>query len=294
VTTLALPPRAEIVRDDSSGSRRLYRVIMIEADGTERPVEDYWSVTTLLKGMPNQALVGWAARETSIAALTDLDYWKNEVDRWGFEDTRKRLAKVMYNKSGRKADLGTLVHRQIEARILDAEPPSIPDYARDAVASYLKQFDRFVTNFAPEFTASELVVCNPEHRWAGTLDAIATIRGRSLLLDFKTTKPAGQNEDKPGVWLEHAAQIAAYRRAQFAVDRQGSVHAMPETEGGCALWLNPDRYALLELDTGDRMYRLFRLAAEVFLAVDTQRSGWFIERELTPQPNGDSGGEPAE
>lgn len=280
--------RAKVVRDDSQkGGKRLYRIVFTEEDGTTRPIEDYWSTTTLLKGMPNQALPRWAARETAVAALDDIDYWKSELGKWDRDEVVFKLAGAPYSKSSKKADLGSLVHGQIEALILGGEPPPLADDVRDAVHSYVDQYKRFEDRFEPEYEASELTVVHTQHRWAGTLDAIAGVafddgERRRLLLDFKTTRGSGKNHQSPGVYLEHACQLSCYRHAEFAIDRSGLVVPMPVIDGGAVLWLAPDRWALVELDTGDRMYRLFRFAAEIFVATDTQRQGWFIREEHLP------------
>jgi hypothetical protein len=149
----------------------------------------------------------------------------------------------------------------------------------------VEQFRRFEADYCPEWLASELTVCHTQHRWAGTLDGIVKLhcgpQERTLLLDAKTTNP--MKNGSPGVYLEHACQVAAYRHAEYAITRDaGDVIPMPETEGGVVLWLNPDRYALVEVQADAAMYRLFRLAAEIWVATDSQRTGWYLMGEIAP------------
>lgn len=272
--TTTIPTSAEVVRDDQRGSKRLYRITFTAPDGTTR-LTDLWSATTLLKGLPKDALVRWAANETAAAATADLPYWAAEVERWGAEEVAKRLAQSPWQKSGKKADIGTDVHHAIEESI-KADTFDVP--TSPEVAPYFRQFMEFTTRYKPEWEASELTVAHTEHKWAGTLDAIATINGRRLLLDFKTTKAT--KGGGAGIYLEHACQLAMYRHAELAVDNAtGSVFPMPETEGAAVVWLAPDQYRLIEVKADGEMYRLARLAAEIWVATQ-QRWDFFMVGEV--------------
>ena len=268
--------RAEVVRDDQKGGKRLYR--MRFDDG--QTLDDFWSVTTLCGGLPKDALVHWARYGVTDGVIDELPYWQEEVKRWGRADVRNRMADLPYSQSQKAADVGTYVHAQIEAHILGEAPPPVPAEHAERVGAMVKQYHRFAAAYRPEWHASEMTVCHTEHRWAGTLDGVVEIGGRVLLLDAKTTKP--QKNGSPGIYLETSCQIAAYRHAEFGVTRSGDIVPMPETDGGVVLWLQPDRYALVEVQAGDAMYRLFRLAAEIWIATDTQRTGWHIVGEIAP------------
>src|SRR3990172_181392 len=74
----------------------------------------------------------------------------------------------------------------------------------------------------------EASVFNRTERYAGTLDAIATIGGRTLVIDVKSGK---------GVYPETALQLAAYRWAEFVGVPDGSEQPMPPTVGAAVLHL---------------------------------------------------------
>lgn len=98
---------------------------------------------------------------------------------------------------------GTLIHETIE-KILTGEKPEIPS----SIAPSVKAFGEFVLKrniqVDPHYLEHRLV--NYEHRYAGTLDAIAMIDGKVGVLDIKTSKEIFRDYN-----LQTSAYLAAMR-----------------------------------------------------------------------------------
>lgn len=269
---------ARIIREDR-WSERTYTVEYTDHDGT-LSAEQYRSVTTAIKGgLPSPAIPRWAARETATHAIQRISYWAEEIGLWGVDETITKLAGVPWGERQKKADIGTAVHEQIEALILGAEPPPLDDAVRAKAPLYLTQFRHFADRYQPVWLASELVVVSQRHGYAGTLDAVCRIGDRTLLADFKTTN---QNRDgKPGVYLEVALQLSAYRAADWVIDRaSGLIEPMPHTDGGLCVWLAEDRFAALEIESGADVFEAFCHAKAIDQLASRKPADWYIRGAL--------------
>jgi hypothetical protein len=156
----------------------------------------------------------------------------------------------------RAANLGTEIHKAIE---LLAQGKPWPDWP-EPIQPHMDQFRRFVEAWGPEWIASEATVYSRTGAYAGTLDAIARIDGRLLLLDVKTGKD---------IYPEVALQLAAYRHAEFIGRPDDIEEPMPEVDGAVALHLTADSWRLVEVDAGQHVYTAFLYAREVFRWMET-------------------------
>lgn len=216
--------------------------------------ERAWSVTTLLKALPKDALTYWAAREAATYACDNLNIVHALMAKGeqGREEAIELVKKAPWRSSGKKADLGTLIHEVVEALILDAPLPHVPPEAEP----YLDQFMLMVKEWEPTFLASEATVWNRTEKYAGSLDFIATYPALgTLLVDVKTGKDA---------YPEVALQLAAYRAAEFILADDGGEHPMPPVDGGAALVLRPDRYDLIPVECGPDLFTAFLYVREVY------------------------------
>lgn len=131
-------------------------------------------------------------------------------------------AQSIMQKAGNK---GTKVHQAIHSLLLGnevhmddklpnadtGEPEEITLEEYEAVMSFVEWFQET----KPEVFASELVVFNEEHTFAGTLDLICKINGEIWLWDYKTSAE---------IYPSHEAQISSYKHAvadTFKIDRMG-------------------------------------------------------------------------
>lgn len=80
---------------------------------------------------------------------------------------------------------GTLVH-EVAEKILIGENPEVPL----SIAPSIKAFKEFLVKNNIQVDAShvEKRIFNPEHRYAGTIDALALIDGKFGVLDIKTSQ----------------------------------------------------------------------------------------------------------
>ncbi|MGH7177638.1 MAG: hypothetical protein ACREJC_09680, partial [Tepidisphaeraceae bacterium] len=254
-------------------SKRLYEWRRLGAPVDEKP-EQYWSVTTLIKGgIPSPALTYWAAKATAEFAVANhrqvsamLDAVRLTKDDMGFlrvtdpdavQSAIDWLKGSPWRERDRKADLGSAVHAAAEAYVLGASPPKVPDEA----FPYIESFHAFLDDWKPKYELAEASVYNRTFKYAGTLDAIAVVDGLNvtptrLILDYKTTGS--------GVYPEAALQLSAYRNAEFVGMRDGSEQPMPAVDGAAVVWLKPGGYEFIPVITDDDVFRSFRHCVEVF------------------------------
>ncbi|MVQ51319.1 hypothetical protein GON03_19235 [Nocardioides sp. MAH-18] len=250
------------------------------------------SVTTILGGgVPKPALLFWAAitcTDAAIEALPQLVAASRRPEQ--LAELRDWIKRAHTRKKDERAEVGSLVHSVIESRILGTPmPESIrvgdTEWAVDGpeLAPFLANLVRFEKEWRPRWTASEMVVANPEHGYAGTLDYMIgaegpigeELRSRGYFVppacDLMGDTKTGGEWDRVtsqghvhGVYPEAGLQMSAYRKATVAWMRDGSRVPMPPTaEVGVVLHLRPEGYRLYPARCGDREYAYFRHAQMV-------------------------------
>lgn len=96
---------------------------------------------------------------------------------------------------------GTMIHEAIEALLL-GKHPEVPAQIAPAVASFITFFERNTIKVTPDLVERRIV--NYDHRYAGTVDAIATIGGKLGVLDIKTSQ---------AIYRDYCLQTSAYMDA---------------------------------------------------------------------------------
>lgn len=203
---------------------------------------------------------------------------------------------------GIKADAGTYVHDVQEALILwaaspggtgaDIALPVMPEHLVNAwyddeplvnvVDWMVDGFIAFVTQFSPQFEATEMAVYNQPLGIAGTLDMIIALDGYGLSYgtgiggaDEITASPGNvlrvcvdtkTGREPEGTWKE---QLAAYRRMTECLLPMGDVRPMPPTDCGAVLHLRPsypDGYLLMLVSASEdeAAWGRFRKAVSVY------------------------------
>lgn len=264
------------------------------------------SVTTILGGgVPKPALMFWAGNmctDSAIENLPALVAASRHPEQ--LEELRRWIRKAHTRKKDERADVGSAVHTIIETKLLGTPMPEAimvgeGDNAElvrldsEQLVPFVKNIDRFLVEWQPVFTASEMVVANPVDGYAGTLDFTIEARGRigdalramgyvvdpdaDVMGDTKTggdwIVPVGGGAPHPkilgsghvhGVYPEAGLQMSAYRKATVAWLRDGSRVPMPPTaEVGVVLHLRPEGYRLFPARCGDLEYAYFRHAQMV-------------------------------
>jgi len=185
----------------------------------------YPSVTSILSEYGNKdGLIQWSANCV-------VDYIKDHLEdiRTGamtIDDIDLDHAKQYYKeKSGEACNIGSSVHHYIEQWIKKelGLPYSFIGVDAEAEKSVQAFYDwEKENNFLPY--ASEMTVYSHANRYAGTLDCLARVNGKIVVLDIKTSK----RHDPI-----NSVQIAAYRKA--LVEMIATKRADVPIPRGCAV-----------------------------------------------------------
>lgn len=250
------------------------------------------SVTTILSGgVPKPALMFWAAQVCTDSAIEHLPQLvAASRDREQLTELGRWIKRAHTRKKDERADVGSAVHTIIEARLLGTPIPEAIKVGDNLVrldsedlAPFVAQIDRFLIEWHPTFTASEMVVANPDHGYAGTLDFMISangligdmLRAAGYVVDpdgqiMGDTKTGGDwdrltsSGHVHGVYPEAGLQMSAYRNGTTAWLRNGERVPMPAAaEVGVVLHLRPEGYRLYPVRCGEAEYQYFRHAQMV-------------------------------
>lgn len=193
--------------------------------------------------LPAPFLRVWNSKVTANAAVDNIEYVNELILGKQGDKARMWLKAAPERELKTAADIGDRVHKAIEERIYNPLAPYDAD-----LEPFIKNFDLFCVEFEPEWIHVEKSVFSVTHLYAGSFDAIAKIRGKITIIDFKTTRS--------GVSAKVALQLAAYARADVMFDGQIEV-PMPQVEHAAALWLRPDKWGLFPLRIDDDIFETF-------------------------------------
>lgn len=229
-------------------------------------------VTTILEQgcSKGDALTFWAGNITAQTAMDNLPYL---VSSSLYPDKRTEaydwLRRAHTRKKDERKDVGSAVHKVIEANVLGTPMPA--ELLDDPeLVPFLDHFLRFVEEWQVTFEASEMVVGNEEEGYAGTLDYLlrSPLIAAALGAYFGCEVPAdsvfcgdtktGGELDVKGVYPEASLQMAAYRNAKAAWLRDGTKVPMPATFwSGVVLHLRPEGYRLIPAVADDAVFEAF-------------------------------------
>lgn len=211
---------------------------------------NYVSVTTVISdGIPKPGLARWMAKKVAEVAGRERESIAGRSE----QDAIKYLLASLTSSAnaGEAASTGSRVHAICEDY---AKSGTFPDALDEDVAPFIEQYKRFILDWNPEYVESEATVYSRLYGYAGTLDAIARIDGRTYILDIKTGK---------GVWPEVALQLAAYRHADFIGRPDGREDPIPDCDGALVLHLRPDAYELLPVSADSAVHDTFLSALDI-------------------------------
>lgn len=222
-------------------------------------------VTTILKALPKDALINWAANATA-------DYALNNWDELATMPPAARLKKIQdgrYEDRDRAANRGTAVHKLAE-QLVRGERVEMPD----EIAGHTEAYARFLDEFDVRPVLVEAVVMNHRHGFAGTLDLVADFPtlGQRLLVDLKTSRS--------GVFGEAALQLAAYRNADAYVSTSGTEVEMIPVDGCAAVHVRADGYSLRPVEAGPDQFRAFLYLQQIARWDETSRE--LVGDEILP------------
>jgi hypothetical protein len=219
------------------------------------------SVTTVIEnGVPKPGLVHWAAIEVAKCAMDYLPRLLRARGEEARENVYQWLRRAAERRRDSAADLGTSIHDAVEASILGTPWPEPTDEQRP----FLEAFSRFCDRWQPDWEASEMVVANLEHGWAGKGDAWARLvlpdlgpKPILIIIDWKSGK---------NIYPEVALQLSAYARAEVGWLRDGTMVTPPQPQHAAVVHLRPDKYPqtggyrIRPVDITDATYTAFRNA----------------------------------
>ena len=179
------------------------------------------------------------------------------------------------------ANRGTEIHRIAEAFHLGLAAPEYEPF----LDPFVQQYRRYLEEFQPEIVMAEAPVYNLTYHYAGTLDGIAVIDGKTVLFDIKTTQWGPNAVDKRGKpkarppFGEVPLQLTLYRRAElvgllaerkevhyrryYVLDPEAHTEPMPEVEGGVCIVVSPEDYKVVPVDTSERIWKVCRHVIQV-------------------------------
>jgi len=211
--------------------------------------DDYPSVTSIIShGVAKPGLVQWAANKVTEIALDN----RVELATLSKARGKKVIDAIWHGERDAAAGKGTAVHEAAEKYALGQRVDLTPE-----IQGYVQAFDNFLYDFKPEFLLTEALVISRTYGYAGTLDAVVTIEGKTYILDIKTGNY---------VWSEVALQLAAYARADLTGDRTTGVESPlpPLDKRGLVLHLQPDGYTLRKVRMDDDVFNAFLASNDMY------------------------------
>lgn len=202
-------------------------------------------VTSVLKALDKSGpLVGWAKRETAACAIRNIELLTVMVKDGGPVAAVEWLKRTPDYQRDTAADLGTRVHALAEAISRGQEIE-----VDEAAAPFVEQYQRWVATAKPEVLNAEYMVFSATHRYGGTADMAARIKGETWLIDIKTGS---------GAYAETSLQLAALHNAEWA-GRPGDPkkYGIPKATRFGVLHVRPEKAELIPYDVTDAEFRAF-------------------------------------
>ncbi len=166
------------------------------------------SVTTVLKILDKPALLPWAEScGAEGAAILAAQGELKDVHPSQAIDVVRMNGLGMAAKRDAGADRGTAVHQVLELWGREQRVPDLADFPAE-VRGYVQGLCGWLLEARPKPLSVERFVGSVEHCYAGRLDMRATLDGRDVLVDLKTS-PTGRT------YAEAHLQVQAYRLADM-------------------------------------------------------------------------------
>lgn len=208
-------------------------------------------ITSVIGVLDKPALVGWAKRETAIAALRNWKAVESMVAQYppkgedlAFHPAVSFLKATPGYQRDAAADLGTRVHAVAEA-LAKGEKPDVDEDTLAFAEAYIRDFlEPMKPKFHPLYTEAMVYHSGQDGLvlpYGGTMDAFCEIDGTVWLIDYKT--------NKSGAYSETALQLAAGRFAEF-IGRPGDPkqYPVPKVAKCAVLWIRPEKAEFIPYD----------------------------------------------
>lgn len=199
--------------------------------------DTYPSVTHILQVIGKPALINWAAnqervlvKEAAADLYADLVKLPTPLARTSYLttlDARIGKTKAHQKELAKAGDIGTEVHALIEWRLRNdlgqatGPEPRVHDDAQWAFMAY-EDWAKSVS-LKPLFI--EQMVFSRVHGYAGTMDLLAEVSGRRMLVDFKTGKAV-----YPEASLQNVAYQVALSEMGHGTSEGGLIVRLPKVQ----------------------------------------------------------------
>jgi hypothetical protein len=235
-----------------------------------------WSVTTLIKDAlgTSKGLVEHNKRVVAGICFDRVKMLQQFVEDGDRDGAIKWALDKYWDDLGAAAMRGSEVHRAAESYALGI----VPEIA-DEHQGYVDQYRRVLEDFRPEFLMAEAPVYNLTMSYAGTLDGIAVIDGKTVVVDIKTTAHGPDSGKSRPPFPEVALQLTLYRHAEkvglladrrevyyrryYEFNPESHTEPMPEVEGGVCIVVSPEDYMVVPVDTSERVWLACRHMLQV-------------------------------
>ena len=164
---------------------------------------------------------------------------------WAFDASVRQGTRNGFKIENERAmEAGNEIHSAIYEYI-GTEGKSYPADVPPVFGKWLAYFGERVQ----EWIASEMYVYSPSYLYGGTLDAIGTIDGQNVLLDWKTTtrvRASGTTKKKDDLrYKSHATQLGGY---WLALSEMELDFEMPTSAGVCYIMHDSDEIDIHWID----------------------------------------------
>jgi hypothetical protein len=176
------------------------------------------SVTQTMDVISKPALIPWALKE-GVEWLAGNLFFDRETKHknifhtkgMGIDFLTKGIKGAYRNTSTSAINIGSITHKWVEEAIRwkleGGDPPLMPKQKEAQTA--IEAFRAWVSENEVEWHSAERKLYHRTYKYAGTVDAVATINGEHCVIDWKTSK---------AVYPEYYLQVAAYAKAVEDMD----------------------------------------------------------------------------
>jgi len=169
----------------------------------------YPSCTQVTGLFPKPYLIKWSTKQNYLYMKENWDV-NQQYTEYGKEQLLKKARFRYQEKSKESTDFGKLVHGWLENHIKGHPDLPLPKGGERAITLFLDWEEKNIE----EWLATEMMVGSSEYRSAGTLDAVAVLKGGiTSLIDHKTS-----NEISPEYNIQTAFYWAGLKEMGFSTD----------------------------------------------------------------------------
>ena len=208
--------------------------------------EDFLSVTTALDVLRVPGLLEWASGQALDSAFADRDKIA-----FASHEELKQLRAYHREQHERTRDAAAATGTAVHEAVASDGGPGAPLPEDKKIAAYVKQWRLLCEEHGITTQGFEATVAHTGHRYAGTLDAYATLKGYEGLgvLDIKTGKTATHEL--------YALQVAAYAHANQKLSVHGVLSDAPDVSFAFIAHVRPRSRGLHRVDISQPVFESF-------------------------------------